>query len=360
MLRVKLLASLAVVVVHASAADPVISQVAEFGDQQPTGVAVCAVGRIFVNFPRWRDDVPVSVAEILADGALKPFPDRAWNEWRPGSAPDEHFVCVQSVHYDGAGTLWVLDAASPKMEGVVSGGAKLVQIDLADNRLRRVVRFDESIALPGSYLNDVRISPDSRHAFITDSGAGAIVVVELESGASRRLLDGHASVQADGRRELEVEGKKLLAGGATPRIHADGIALSPDGAWLYWHPLTGDALWRAPTASLIDPALTSEALAATVERVADTGAHDGIEFGRDGKLYLTRFETSEIARFDPTTKAVETVVRDPRLSWPDSIAFQGDRVLLVTASQIQHMPRFNDGVDTRTEPYRLWRIELSR
>ncbi|MBA3847634.1 MAG: hypothetical protein H0X45_13460 [Planctomycetes bacterium] len=359
MLRASLIASLTGFVLNASAADPVISQVAEFGDQQPTGVAVCAMGRIFVNFPRWKDDVPVSVAEVLADGTLKPVPDQAWNEWRPGSAPDEHFVCVQSVHFDGSGTLWVLDPASPKMAGVVAGGAKLVQIDLADNRLRRVVRFDATIALPTSYLNDVRISPDSRHAYLTDSGVGGLVVVELESGTSRRLLEGHASVQADAQRALKVDGKKLMEDGKTPQIHADGIALTADGRWLYWHPLTGDALWRAPTAALIDPALTPEALAQTVEHVADTGAHDGLEFGRDGMLYLTRFETNEIARIDPATKRIETVARDPRLSWPDSIAFQSDGVLLVTASQIQHMPRFNAGVDTRTEPYRLWRIEFA-
>jgi hypothetical protein len=36
----------------------------------------------------------------------------------------------------------------------------------------------------------------------------------------------------------------------------------------------------------------------------------------------------------------------------------GDRTAIcyVTASQIEDMPRFNNGKSTRTEPYKLWKI----
>ena len=45
--------------------------VAQF-DHQVTGVAATADGRIFVNFPRWTDDAPISVAEVLPGGELRP------------------------------------------------------------------------------------------------------------------------------------------------------------------------------------------------------------------------------------------------------------------------------------------------
>ena len=35
-------------------------------EHQATGVAVSADGRVFVNFPRWTEDSPVSVAEVGA------------------------------------------------------------------------------------------------------------------------------------------------------------------------------------------------------------------------------------------------------------------------------------------------------
>src|SRR3954453_18573655 len=80
---------------------------------QVTGVAAAPDGRVFVNFPRWTEDAPVSVAELAKDGSLKPYPDEVWNDWRNTEAtkmaPGDHFVCVQSVVSDGHGNLWVLD-----------------------------------------------------------------------------------------------------------------------------------------------------------------------------------------------------------------------------------------------------------
>ena len=45
-----------------------------------TGVSISREGRIFVCFPRWSRQVPISVGEIV-DGTVKPFPDENWNSW---------------------------------------------------------------------------------------------------------------------------------------------------------------------------------------------------------------------------------------------------------------------------------------
>ncbi|MGE9296198.1 MAG: L-dopachrome tautomerase-related protein, partial [Puniceicoccales bacterium] len=152
-----------------------------FSDKQWTGVAVSGNERIFVNYPRWSDEVPVSVAE-LKNGKPVAFPDAAMNDWAPGKDPATHFVCVQAVYADDANTLWILDPASPKFQGVVPGGAKLVKVDLANNVIERTYFFSPDVATPTSYLNDVRI--DNRHgfAYISDSGAGALVVLDLKTG----------------------------------------------------------------------------------------------------------------------------------------------------------------------------------
>ena len=45
-----------------------------------------------------------------------------------------------------------------------------------------VIVVPEEVALQGSYLNDIRFSPDGKLGYITDSGArGAIIVVDLVS-----------------------------------------------------------------------------------------------------------------------------------------------------------------------------------
>src|SRR5260221_9897053 len=115
--------------------DPKLQQIAAFPDQQVTGITVASDGRIFVNFPYWSDAHSVSVAQLGENSALTPYPDSNWNS---NEGPvDRRFICVQSVVADDQDGLWVLDPASVKLEGVVSGGAKLVKIDLKTNKVVR-------------------------------------------------------------------------------------------------------------------------------------------------------------------------------------------------------------------------------
>ncbi len=172
-------------------------------DHQVTGVSVHpASGRIFVNFPRWTEDSPVSVAEVLSPNTTEPFPPKSnWNSWRNTRKneldPGKYFICVQSVVVF-KDSLYVLDPAAPALGPLVKGGVKLVEIDLIKNKTKRIILFDEQVAPQGSYLNDVRFSPDGKFAYITDSGAiGAIVVVDMKKGKARRVLHGHASTQVE-------------------------------------------------------------------------------------------------------------------------------------------------------------------
>ena len=320
-----------------------LEEVARF-QHQATGVAVSADGRIFVSFPRWTEDSPISVAEVGRDGGLKPYPDEAWNSWRnaDGAAgsrsPRDHFVCVQSVVADNRGNLWVLDPASPGLDKVVSGGPKLVRIELASNKVAQVIHFGEDVALQGSYLNDVRFHPNGANAFITDSGArGAIVVVDLEAGRAYARLDGHPSTQPEKGVEVTVAGEKLKRPDGRPfQVAADGIALSPDGRTLYWQALAGRTLYRVDTAALLSD--NPEDAARKIEKVGVTHIADGLMMSRDGLLYLTAPEDNGVRVW--TGQRSESAISDTRLSWPDSLAEGPDGSIYVTASRIHEMPWF--------------------
>jgi DNA-binding beta-propeller fold protein YncE len=166
-------------------------------DHQITGVSVHpASGRIFVNFPRWTEDSPASEAEVLTPNISEPFPPKSdWNSWRNTRKneldPAKYFICVQSVVVF-KDSLYVLDPAAPAFGPVVKGGAKLVEFDLIKNKTKRIILLNEQVAPHGSYLNDVRFSPDGKFAYITDSSAiGAIVVVDLKKQNAKRVLHGH-------------------------------------------------------------------------------------------------------------------------------------------------------------------------
>lgn len=340
---------------------PELSLVAQF-DHQVTGVAVSEDGRIFVNFPRWTEDSEISVAELV-DGSLRPFPDERWNSWRNAKKNElsggDRFVCVQSVVADGRGNLWVLDPAAPATDKLVPGGAKLVRIDLAENVVAQVIPFDTDIAPQGSYLNDVRFDPEGRWAYITDSGAkGALVVVDLASGRGRRVLDGHPSTQPEADVTVSIDGAELRRpDGRGAEFAADGIEVSPDGAFVYWQALTGRTLYRVSTAALHDDSISAEDLAAAVETVGDVCVSDGYWMDAAHRLYLSAVEENAIKRRE-TSGELRTLIRDDAaLRWPDSFAEGPDGTMYVTTSHIMDSLWFRPSASPALQT-QLWSFRL--
>lgn len=329
-------------------------------EHQVTGVTVAPDGRIFVNFPRWTEDAPISVAEVTRDGAIRPYPDEGWNSWRNAKknqmTAGDHFVCVQSVVADAQGNLWVVDPAAPAAAQVVPGGPKLVRIDLKANKVAQVIRFDETVAPQGSYLNDVRFSPDGRHAYLTDAGAkGALVVVDLQSGKARRVLDGHPSTQPEKDVVVKTDGQELRRpDGRGVEFAADSLALSPDGRTLYWKALTGRTLYRIATDVLADPRLSEKNLEARVERAGETEPTDGLWIDARGQLYLSAIEQDAVKVRDG--ERITTLVQDKRLRWPDTFSQGPDGTVYVTSSHIQDMSWFKPENGPRLAT-QLWRIE---
>ncbi len=341
-----------------------LEKVADFG-HQVTGVTVAEDNRIFVNFPRWTEDSPVSVAE-LEDGAVRPFPNEEWNAWRNARkdelSPGEHWVCVQSVVADGKGNLWVLDPAAPAQATIVPGGPKLVRVSLASNTVLQNIRFPEDVALQGSYLNDVRFSPDGKWAYITDSGVrGAIVVVDLGTGEAKRLLDGDPSTQPKKGLVVKADGKPLRRpDGKGVEFAADGIALTPDGAWLYWQAIKGDTLYRIATSALVEEGWNGQDIAGKVETVGRNGVADGLLIDRAGKImYVTSPEDDSVKVRNLNLPGTEprTILRDARLRWPDTFSQGPDGSVYVTTSRIQDSAFFKPDAPIAL-PTSLWRLKM--
>lgn len=341
-----------------------IEQVAAF-EHQVTGVTASGDNRIFVNFPRWTEDTAVSVAELQADGSLRPYPDEEWNGWRNARKdeldPARGWVCVQSIVADGRGSLWVLDPAAPSQAHLVSGGAKLVQIDLASNAVTRSIVFDEDAAPQGSYLNDVRFSNDGKYAYITDSGVvGALLVIDLASGKVARVLDGHPSTQMKKGLVVKADGKELRRpDGRGVEFSADGIELSSDGCWLYWQAIKGDTLYRIATQVLIEGGLKGDDVGDQVEEYGVNGVSDGLLIPQgSNKMLLTAVEDDAVKVRDLDEGPGGTpriLVQDARLRWPDTFTQGPDGTVYVTTSHIQDSAFFKPDAPPAL-PTQLWRL----
>ncbi|KQQ26177.1 hypothetical protein ASF53_21515 [Methylobacterium sp. Leaf123] len=356
---------------RAREANAALTKVASF-EHQVTGVTVARDGRIFVNFPRWSEDAPVSVAE-LKDGKPVPFPDDQWNAWRNARAdelsPKDHFVCVQSVVADGQDRLWVVDAAAPAMAHVIKDGPKLVGIDLKTNKVIKTIPFDTTTVLQASYLNDVRISPDGKTAYLTDSGAeGALIVVDLDSGSAKRILSGDPSTMPDKSVTVSYDGKPLRRpDGRGVEFAADGIALSNDGKTLYWQAIKGKTLYSLPTdaltgwaaASVVPDTLTDKSLSSKIARVGENGVADGLLIARrDGRMYVTSPQDNAVKVRDLSggKDGLTTLVQDPSLRWPDTFGEGPDGTIYVTTSHIQDSADYKPGAPISL-PTELWAIK---
>lgn len=294
-------------------------------DRQWTGVAVSEKGRIFVNFPFWSDDVPVSVAEMI-DGQVVPYPSPEWND----RDQSESFNAVQSVVIDSENRLWVLDTNNPKFNGVQKSGPVLFQFDLKTNQKVKRFAFPEGVYQPDSYYNDVRIDAEKGVAYITDSGNGALIVLNLETGKSRRLLDDQPSTQHEVD-HLVCDGVKW-----ENSVDADGIALTPDRDFLYYIALTSHTLYRIPTAVLSDTSLSDEKLSGYVEKVSTVPATDGMMFDKAGNLWMGGLENNAVNRLNASGELVQ-VIQDPSIRWADSFAIDQKGRVYFTTSQI-HLP----------------------
>lgn len=353
-----------------------LEPVAYFHDAMPTGVTVSQEGRIFVNFPKWGDEVSFTVGEIRAgEGRVVAYPDEAINQTNPNDLAAA-LVSVQSVVVDPVDRLWILDTGSPLFQPTKYGGPKLVCVDLKTNQVIKKILFPQSVALPTTYLNDIRFDLRIGRegvAYITDSsqnGPNGIIVVDLASGESWRRLNDHPSTKsADLQSFLPiVEGRAFVVkqqqdeNNGSVKVAAnmgsDGVAISATGELLYYCPLASRKLFSVSTKGLIDRTRDDQYVSQTVRDEGDKGgASDGLESDAEGRIYVTNYEHNSILRRNQDGEW-ETIVHDPRLLWPDTLSLASNGYLYVTANQLHRQARFHNGQDMRRKPYMLFRIKV--
>src|SRR6266446_1278583 len=286
-----------------------LQMVAEF-EQQVVGVAVSASGRVFVSFPRnGIDTVKNSVEEVIENKAVA-YPNEEINTLNT-DAPSTHYLSAQSVYVDSSDTLWGLDVGNlGSGTPLISGGAKLVAIDLTTNAVKRTIVFPDSLITKGTSINDVRFD---------------------------------------------------LARGAAGFAY---IAVSADGKLVYYCPIASRNLYSVDAAVLTDFTQSDAAVAATIKNLGDKGEVGGLEADAQGRVYLTNGEFNGVLRFDPSqgtadtfNPTFETVVHNRHLVWPDSLALGKDGTLYITSTQVNRLPVFNAGQDLRRPPYFLYKVQ---
>jgi len=160
-----------------------------------------------------------------------------------------------------------------------------------------------------------------------------------------------------------VEGQPLLnrLPGQPPSqlaLGSDGIAISADGKSLFYCPLASRRLYSVSVDALANEQLSDAEVAATVADLGEKGGgSDGLESDSDNRIYVTNYEQNAIFRRLPSGM-YETLVRDPRILWPDTLSVAQDGYLYFTANQLHRQARYHEGKDLRQKPYSLFRTRI--
>lgn len=322
-------------------------------------VAQTADGRLFVGLPRWPGyEKTPSIAQVLADGSLKPFPGGDWNGWAPGKPHAQSFVNINTVHIFDDHTLWAVDMGEDAGPEGINPGQRILQFDTRDGKLLRSISLPASVLPAGGKLNDIRL--DSEHAYLTDSGLGAIIIVNLRTGVSLRRLANHPSTKMNPeRRPIGEHGRPLQKpDGSDTQVQSDPLEISPDGQWLYFQPMSGP-LWRVPTEALRDIQVTDKALGEKVEFVYDTGPVTGTAMDSAGNLYLGENDKPRVSVLAPDG-SLRVLVQDPLLWNPDAMMITRQRELYIPVPQSARLAynRGPNGKSTVQMPFKIYKVQL--
>lgn len=319
----------------------------------PANVAVAPDGRVFFTFfplPQGNQG-PMKLAELV-DGEPVPFPSALFQ------------LALRSAHAIrvASGRLWVLDHGG---QGLVA--PRLFAIDLATRAVVLDYVFPRSVGPVGSMFNDLRVTADGRRVVITDSGIlngrGALVTLDLSgpSPESARRLERTLGT-ANGAYHVHYHGERVRMLGLRAKFGADPIAVDASGTYVYFGALNDGEIQRVRVVDLFDRALSSATLEGRVTHHADTTLTDGITIDDDGRLYLSDMERSRIVRVHEGG-ALDVLVADPRLHWPDGFSYGPDGMLYVTASALDvFLPKVivTRALIEANAPYLILRIDPSR
>ncbi len=336
-----------------SVASDTFEIVAEF-TEAPGNIAVARDGRIFMSLHQFYEP-RYSVVEVLPDHSIVPFPNSDLNQ--RNDTGKLRLDSVLGIQADNDGIVWMLD------NGLRSEVApKLVAWDTRKNRLHRVIYFTPPSAPANAFVNDLAVDKTRNRIFISDPAGGdnaALIVVDLETGLTQRVLEGERSVIPENL-DLLIDGRPLRMSGPDgkiiqPHIGVNPIAEDSTNEWVYFGAMHGQSLFRIPAVDLADMTHDAQSLANKVEKYSEKPISDGIAMDHENNIYLGQLESNAIGVVTPNKKYIQ-LAQSPKLSWVDSLAVGPDGWVYAVVNQLHLSAPLNAGEKRSKPPYYLVRM----
>lgn len=318
----------------------------------PTGEYIISCHQFFL--PQQR------VMKLDRKGDWVPFPNAEMNT--PGSGAPVELDSVLGIASDPRGVVWMLDNGRR-----MDSPPKLVAWDTKRDEFHRVLPINAKSLSPRSFLKNLVIDPSAPFMYISDPADGissAIIVVDTTTGLTRRVLEGHRSVQMDPSLELELDGKSLEVRRpdgaiATPLTGVSPLAIDRKGEWLYYGPRNGSTLFKIKTELLRRTDLAANVLESQVTGVSPKPICDSMTIDSRGRIYFGDISRGSIDYVTPDEDYLNLrlLVRDPRMVWPSGITIGSDGNLHFFGNQLHRTPFFNGGKDITAPPFSIFETQ---
>ena len=360
-----------------------------YAELQQSGIAAITQmqnGKLIIGYhPFYLTPTTVQVATLNDDRkSSTPYPPAGSGLLQSCRNPDGSFLPAQNGHYDfcldwvlgfhadASGILWILDGAKSTDQATGATAkrpaalhAKYVGWDTKTNKLFKIIDLD-AVTIASSQHNDFAIDTKRNLLVLADEAVGdannaALVVSDIATGTSRRLLHGdtHVVANADPIRWVAQAGQPAAAWGLG--VGVDGITLDKNQEWLYFAPLNGYEMYRVKMDDVANASLTNAQLSSRIEFYAKKPYNGGLTIDANNNLYLTEVGAMAIGIIRPDTRKYETYVTDPNMVWPDGVSYNSDGYMYSGAAQLIQTGTFQDnatpkGTANNKAPYRIYRF----
>ena len=330
-------------------------------DTPSTGVSTTPDGRLFLVLARVDGSTGPQVVEYnRKDNSTTAYPNEEWNSYTSGKDPATHLVGVNSQRIGPDGNLWLVDKGSPAFGApvILPSGPKLVVVNVTTNTVARVYPMGNATR-SDSLLDDIRFHTSTNKAYLTDAGSPGLIVLDLTTGTTIRVLDNDLSTRQ--YMPTSAEGSILQFQDKPFYIYADQLEVSPSGTYFYYQPPSG-GLSRIPT-TYLDQAFYNSSLNsntildAYIEPYAHTPSTGGTAIDADGNIYVSDVDSQRILKILPNG-TMTTLVQDPRLLWVDAMWIDSSQKLWMPAAQLNRGEPFNNGTSRIVKPLFVYSINI--
>lgn len=363
-----ILSFLSILAFSATAAN--LETIATFPDARPGNPAVSPDGRLFVTMSALSGP-EVNVVEILSNGETKAFPSEEW-AGKPKSSSLKGINATIGLQVSSDGVLWVLDMGNSKAKPAQP--PKLVGWDLESGELVRMFVIPQPVLRSNSFLQDfaideknkIAVIADMTQPFASDTGPApsnpAFVVINLETGMTRRVLENHESFKPSGD-AIVIGGKPVThkpknGPSFKPKYPLNPIAVSPDFEWIYYGAMGNTKVYRIPSKMLADDTVPSNELEKNVEYYVDKPFTDGFDVDSEGNVYVTDVENYAVGVVSQSNEYKILATDEEKLTWPDGVALSNKGWLYIVANELNTLAALNNGKDITSPPFYVHRLKV--